>query len=114
LAIDPPKPKDWIERSISPDDLKGNGAPHQERQRRDRRAHQSRLRQPRAEGPGDLLARASVTLGAAEKATAAARLAQDTVAAIAAAAPEPSLADTLWRWPRVLEMQETVERGRRM
>ena len=62
----------------------------------------------------DLLARANLALGAAEKAGAAARLAQDTVAAIAAAAPEPSLADTLWHWPRVLEMQETVERVRRM
>jgi tetratricopeptide (TPR) repeat protein len=61
----------------------------------------------------DLLARANLALGAAEKASAAARLAEDTVAAIAAAAPEPSLTDTLWRWPRVLEMQETVERVRR-
>ena len=40
-------------------------------------------------------------------------LAHDTVTAIAAAAPEASLADTLWRWPRVQEMQETVERVRR-
>ena len=62
----------------------------------------------------DLLARASLALGIAEKAHAAAGIAQDTVAAIAAAAPESSLADTLWRWPRVIEMQETIERVRRM
>jgi tetratricopeptide (TPR) repeat protein len=62
----------------------------------------------------ELLARAQLRLGAAEKAGAAARLAQDTVAAIAAAAPEPALADTLRHWARVVEMQETVERVRRM
>src|SRR5436309_2053819 len=62
----------------------------------------------------DLLARAQILVGDAEKAGAAARLAHDTVARIAAAAPEASLAATLWRWPRVIEMQETVERVRRM
>src|SRR5438105_1619033 len=62
----------------------------------------------------DLLARASMALGARDEANAAARLAADTVAAIAAAAPESSLADTLRQWPRVIEMQETVERVRRM
>ena len=62
----------------------------------------------------DLLARASMALGAGDEANAAARLAADTVAAIAAAAPESSLADTLRQWPRVIEMQETVERVRRM
>jgi class 3 adenylate cyclase/tetratricopeptide (TPR) repeat protein len=62
----------------------------------------------------DLLARANLALGAAEKAHAAARLAEDTVAVIAAGAPESALADTLWRWPRVIDMQETVERVRRM
>jgi class 3 adenylate cyclase/tetratricopeptide (TPR) repeat protein len=62
----------------------------------------------------DLLARASMALGAGEEANAAARLAEDTVVAIAAAAPESSLANTLWRWPRVIEMQETAERVRRM
>jgi class 3 adenylate cyclase len=62
----------------------------------------------------DLLARARLQLGDAEQAGAAARLAEDTVAAIAAAAPESSLADALRRWPRVQEMQETVERVRRM
>ena len=60
-----------------------------------------------------LLARANVALGAPEQAATAAALAHDTVAAIAAAAPEPSLAATLWSWPRVQEMQETVERVRR-
>jgi class 3 adenylate cyclase/tetratricopeptide (TPR) repeat protein len=62
----------------------------------------------------DLLARARVLLGEAEQAEAAARLARETVDVIAAAAPESSLAETLWRWPRVIEMQETVERVRRM
>lgn len=62
----------------------------------------------------DLLARARLQLGNAEQAAAAARLAEDTVAAIAAAEPESSLADSLRRWPRVQEMQETVERVRRM
>src|SRR5262249_43637679 len=51
----------------------------------------------------DLLARAHMTLGAAAEARAAAQLAEDTVAAIAAAAPEPALAATLSRWPRVIE-----------
>ena len=50
----------------------------------------------------DLLARAQILVGDAEKAGAAARLAHDTVARIAAAAPEASLAATLWRWPRVI------------
>jgi hypothetical protein len=36
------------------------------------------------------------------------------VASVAAAAPEPAMADTLWRWPRVQDMQATVERVRRM
>jgi len=62
----------------------------------------------------DLLARANMAAGADDEANAAAHLAEDTVAAIAAAAPESSLADTLRRWPRVVEMQETVERVRRM
>jgi class 3 adenylate cyclase len=62
----------------------------------------------------DLLARAQMALGAADDARGAARLAEDTVAAIAAAAPDPVLADTLSRWPRVLQMRETVERVRRM
>ena len=62
----------------------------------------------------DGLARAQMALGAADEAGAAARLAEDTVAAIAAAAPEPALAETLSRWPRVVEMRETVERVRRM
>src|SRR5438105_3283001 len=62
----------------------------------------------------DLLARASMALGAGDEANAAARLAADTVAAIAAVAPESALADTLRQWPRVIEMQETVERVRRM
>jgi len=62
----------------------------------------------------DLLARAHADLGAADDARTAARLAEDTVASIAAAAPEPSLADTLSRWPRVHAMRETVERVRRM
>jgi hypothetical protein len=62
----------------------------------------------------DVLARAHMALGAAEDARAAAQLAEDTVAAIAAAAPEPALAETLARWPRVLQMRETVERVSRM
>jgi len=62
----------------------------------------------------DVLARAHMMLGAADEARAAARLAEDTVAAIAAAAPEPALAETLSRWPRVVQMRETVERVRRM
>src|SRR5436309_1737030 len=49
----------------------------------------------------DLLARASLALGAGDDANAAAHLAEDTVAAIAAAAPESSPADTLGRWPSV-------------
>ena len=55
-----------------------------------------------------------MALGAADDARAAARLAEDTVAAIAAAAPEPALAETLSGWPRVVQMRETVERVRRM
>jgi class 3 adenylate cyclase/tetratricopeptide (TPR) repeat protein len=62
----------------------------------------------------DLLARARLRLGHGEQAGAAARLAEDTLAAIAAAAPDAALADSLRRWPRVQEMQETVERVRRM
>jgi hypothetical protein len=62
----------------------------------------------------DLLARARLRLGEAEPARAAARLAEDTVTAVAAGAPEPSLAAALWRWPRVQQMQETAERVRRM
>ena len=62
----------------------------------------------------DLLARAHAAVGAADKARAAASLAEQTVASVAAAAPEPAMADTLWRWPRVQEMQATVERVRRM
>jgi class 3 adenylate cyclase/tetratricopeptide (TPR) repeat protein len=62
----------------------------------------------------DLLARAQMALGAADDARGAARLAEDTVATIAAAAPEPALAETLSRWPRVVQMRETVERVRRM
>jgi tetratricopeptide (TPR) repeat protein len=63
---------------------------------------------------GDLLARSHADLGAVDDALAAARLAEDTVTAIAAAAPEASLADTLARWPRVHAMRETLERIRRM
>lgn len=62
----------------------------------------------------DLLARAHAQSGAPDDARAAARLAKDTVAWIASAAPEPSLAESLWRWPRVHLMQETVEQTRRM
>jgi class 3 adenylate cyclase/tetratricopeptide (TPR) repeat protein len=62
----------------------------------------------------DVLARAQIALGAADEARAAARLAEDTVAAIAAAAPEPALAETLSRWPRVVELREAAERVRRM
>jgi class 3 adenylate cyclase/tetratricopeptide (TPR) repeat protein len=62
----------------------------------------------------DLLARARLRLGEVEPARAAARLAEDTVTAVAAGAPEPSLAAALWRWPRVQQMQETAERVRRM
>jgi class 3 adenylate cyclase/tetratricopeptide (TPR) repeat protein len=62
----------------------------------------------------EVLARAHMMLGAADDARAAARLAEDTVAAIAAAAPEPALAETLSRWPRVVQLRETVERVRRM
>jgi class 3 adenylate cyclase/tetratricopeptide (TPR) repeat protein len=62
----------------------------------------------------DLLARAQIALGAADDARAAAGLAEDTVAAIAAAAPEPALAAALSRWPRVVEMRETVTRVNRM
>jgi class 3 adenylate cyclase/tetratricopeptide (TPR) repeat protein len=62
----------------------------------------------------DLLARAHLALGAAEPARAAARLAEDTVARIAAAAPEPALAESLRRWPRMHEMQETLEGVRRL
>ena len=61
----------------------------------------------------DLLARTHLALGAVDKAREAAALAERTVDAIASAAPEPALADDLWRWPRVHEMQETVERVRR-
>ena len=62
----------------------------------------------------DLLARAHAALGAADKARDAASLAEQTVASIAAAAPEAALAHALWRWPRVQEMQATLERVRRM
>jgi hypothetical protein len=62
----------------------------------------------------DVLARANMQLGAAEKARAAAELAERTLVAIAAAAPEPALAESLRRWSRVEQMQATVERVRRM
>ena len=62
----------------------------------------------------DVLGCARMRLGDAERARAAARLAEETLAAIAAAAPEPALAQTLRNWPRAQEMQETLERVRRM
>jgi tetratricopeptide (TPR) repeat protein len=62
----------------------------------------------------DVLARAHMKLGAADKARAAADLAERTIAVVADAAPDPSLSDALRRWPRVHEMQQTLERVRRM
>jgi hypothetical protein len=56
------------------------------------------------------LAAAHAGAGATDDARAASRLAADTIAAVAAAAPEPALRRSFLEWRRVQEVGETLER----
>jgi len=60
-----------------------------------------------------LLARAQANQNKMEEAYAAARLAADTIEAIAARAPDPALTQTFLAWPRVQAVQEELHRLRR-
>jgi class 3 adenylate cyclase/tetratricopeptide (TPR) repeat protein len=59
-----------------------------------------------------LLARAYAADGRLENALALAQLAADTIARVAAGAPEPAFRQTLLAWPRVQAVHETLERLR--
>jgi len=60
-----------------------------------------------------LLARAQANQNKMEEAYAAARLAADTIEAVAARAPDPALTQTFLAWSRVQAVQEELHRLRR-